>query len=166
MREKNQIYNLILNSEWDIVDILLCLNEYFLYCFNSFFPIKISPRYSWCIFSFQLCKLFWNVFLSFDWFIEDYEIRGFAPNNSIFKIFLTALLPLMIVLVFCVIFVVLYYVWNSRFADIKRNIGVSAIWIVFLLHPTLTRVSFNIFQCIKVDTNDFRMRNDLGKLLV
>ena len=107
-----------------------------------------------------------ETFLSFDWFIEDYEIRGFAPNNSIFKIFLAALLPLMIIFVFCIIFVALYYVWNSRFADIKRNIGVSAIWIVFLLHPTLTRVSFNIFQCIKVDTNDFRMRNNLGKILV
>ena len=104
-----------------------------------------------------------QTFLSFDWFIEDYQVRAFTPNNSLFKIFLTALLPLLIILIFGLIFLCLFYLWKSRFNDFKRNIGVSAIWIIFLLHPTLTRISFSIFQCIKVDTDDLRMRDDLGK---
>jgi hypothetical protein len=36
-------------------------------------------------------------FLSFDCFIKDYEIKGFTPSNTIFKIFLTGLLPILLI---------------------------------------------------------------------
>ena len=37
-----------------------------------------------------------DAFLSFDCFITDYEIKGPFPSNSFFKLFLTALLPLIL----------------------------------------------------------------------
>ena len=107
-----------------------------------------------------------GTFLSFDWFIENTEIKAFAPNNSIFKLFLTALLPIIIFVFACLVFTILKIVWSNRFGDIKRNIGISAIWIIFLLHPTLSRESFSIFQCIDVDSGDSRMRLDLGNFKI
>ena len=106
-----------------------------------------------------------DTFLSFDWFIDNTEIRAFAPNNSIFKIFLASLLPIIIFVFASLVFAILRIAWKKRFSDIRRNIGVSAIWIIFLLHPTLTRESFSIFQCIDIDSNDSRMRLDLGNFI-
>ena len=103
-----------------------------------------------------------DTFLSFDWFITDYEIKAFAPNNAIFKTFLTAILPVILIWFVSLIFIGLYFISKKWFGDIKRNIGVSTICIIFLLHPTLTKVSLSLFQCIKIDDNDNRMRADLG----
>ena len=106
-----------------------------------------------------------DTFLSFYWFIDNTEIRAFAPNNPIFKIFLASLLPIIIFVFASLVFAILRIAWKKRFSDIRRNIGVSAIWIIFLLHPTLTRESFSIFQCIDIDSNDSRMRLDLGNFI-
>ena len=51
---------------------------------------------------------------------------------------------------------------NKYFADIKRYIIVSAIVILFLLHPVLTRSGLSIFRCVKIDDNDFRVRVDIN----
>ena len=107
-----------------------------------------------------------GTFLSFDWFIENTEIKAFAPNNSIFKLFLTALLPIIIFVFACLVFTILKIAWSNRFGDIKRNIGISVVWIIFLLHPTLSRESFSIFQCIDADSGDSRMRLDLGNFKI
>ena len=102
-----------------------------------------------------------DTFMSFDCFITNYDIRAFAPNNAIFKVFLTGILPIILIWIVALIFIVLYYISKKWFGDVKRNIGISAIWIIFLLHPTLTKVSLGLFQCIQIDVNDNRMRNDL-----
>jgi hypothetical protein len=44
---------------------------------------------------------------------------------------------------------------------LKRNIVISLISVIFLLHPTLTRSSLSIFQCIEIDKNDQRVLLDL-----
>lgn len=50
---------------------------------------------------------------------------------------------------------------NRLFKDWFRNIVVTSIVILFLLHPTLTKVSLEIFQCVKVDEGVYHVRLDL-----
>ena len=45
-------------------------------------------------------------FFSFDWFIEDAEIKGFAPSASLFKLFLYFLLPLALFLFYFTVFLI------------------------------------------------------------
>jgi predicted outer membrane repeat protein len=91
-----------------------------------------------------------STFLSFDWFVEDYEIKGPFPSNSFFKIFLSALLPLILVLIVSLIWVALYFIKRKWIKDIRRNIVISIISILFFLHPKLTESSLSIFRWIDV----------------
>jgi hypothetical protein len=101
-------------------------------------------------------------FFSFDWFIEDYEIKGFAPSNSLFKVFLFSLLPVILIIV--VTISLLIFVWISKLVkkdktyDMKRFVGVSFISIVFLFHPTMAFSALNVLQWSEIDENDSRMR--------
>ena len=92
-------------------------------------------------------------FLSFDWFVENADIKAFTPSTTIFKLFLTPFLPLALILLFAVVFIILYLSSIKWFKDIKRNIIISSICILYLLHPTLTKTSLSLFQCTTVDTN-------------
>ena len=49
-----------------------------------------------------------DTFLSFDCFIGDFQITGFAPSNGIFKVFLVMLLPIVLIFLFIIIWGVLY----------------------------------------------------------
>ena len=45
-----------------------------------------------------------DTFLSFDCFIEDYEVKAFTPSSPIFKIFLTAVLPIILIAIIALMF--------------------------------------------------------------
>ena len=101
-------------------------------------------------------------FVSVDCFIQDSEMNAFAPNATIFKIFLNSLLPIVLILFYSIIWVILHLVFKKYIKDVKRYIVVSMIVILFLLHPTLTRLGLSIFQCVQVGDNDFRVRVDIN----
>ena len=102
---------------------------------------------------------------SFDWFIEDYDIRAFSPSNLLFKSFLLALWPLMLITWVFVILLILkciVYWINHRFNyDLSRYMVISTIWIIFLFHPSLTLESLRLFQWIQIDDDMFRMRQHM-----
>ena len=102
---------------------------------------------------------------SFDCFIEDYDIKAFSPSNLLFKSFLLALLPLMLmVLVFSILLImklITYIAFKENKYDFVRYIVVSTICIIFLLHPTLTLESLRLFQCIEIDDGVYRMRQHM-----
>ena len=89
-------------------------------------------------------------------------MNTFAPNATIFKIFLNALLPVVLIFLYSIIWTLIYLVMNKYFKDIKRYIIVSIIVILFLLHPALTRSGLSIFQCVEVGDSDFRVRVDIN----
>ena len=89
-------------------------------------------------------------------------MNAFAPNATIFKIFLNSLLPIVLILFYSIIWVILHLVFKKYIKDVKRYIVVSMIVIPFLLHPTLTRLGLSIFQCVQVGDNDFRVRVDIN----
>ena len=99
-----------------------------------------------------------DTFLSFDCFIEDTQMTGFAPSNGIFKVFLVMLLPIILMVIFSIIWGTLYISNKRLFGNIKKYITVSAICIVFLLHPTITKSTLDLFDCVDAGQEKSRMR--------
>ena len=97
-----------------------------------------------------------EVFLSFDWFVTDFELKGPFGSNRMFKIFLTAFLPLILLIIFAVIWMILKLIRKTIVPNLQRNIIISFISIVFLLHPRLVQNSFTVFECVKIDSDDNR----------
>ena len=102
-----------------------------------------------------------KTFLSIDCFLRDTELKAFAPSNAIFKIFLTGVLPLALIIVTIITWSMLHLCWNKWLKNLKRNIIVTIIVILFLMHPMLTKVGLEIFQWIKVDEGKYQVRIDL-----
>ena len=122
--------------------------------FNVKFPVSLSDIFGFV----DTIGSSSDAFLSYDWFFNSAKVTGFTPSVDLFKVLLTGLLPLILFWACALIFVALYFSWNSRFGNIKLNLIISLIWIIFLLHPTITRSSLLVFECITVDTNDKRMK--------
>ena len=101
-------------------------------------------------------------FVSIEWFIHNSEINAFTPNSTIFKIFLISVLPLCLIIIYWFLWWLLYLLFNKYFNDIKRNIIVSVIVILFLLHPALTKSGLSIFQWVSVGDNDLRVKVDIN----
>ena len=100
--------------------------------------------------------------LSFDWFATSTKMTLFAPSTAIFKMFMTAILPIILFALIFIAWLILYWLFPKRFPDIKRNVVVSIITILFLLHPTLTKSALGMFQWIQIDDNISKMRIDMN----
>ena len=87
-----------------------------------------------------------DTFLSFDCFITNIDIKGPFPSNTFFKLFLMAMLPLILFMIISIIWVIVYFSKHKWVPDLKRNIAISFISILFILHPTLAQNSLSIFQ--------------------
>ena len=105
-----------------------------------------------------------DTFLSFDCFFIDIEVTGPFPSNTFFKLFLMAMLPIMLFLLISLIWVLIYLIRRKWIPELKRNIVISFISIVFLLHPTLAENSLSIFQCVEIDDGISKVRiyTDMG----
>ena len=104
-----------------------------------------------------------DTFLSFDWFITDNEIKGPFESNAVFKLFLLAFLPIALFIVISIIWLILYVINTKYVKDMTRNLVISFISIVFLLHPKLTQQSINTFRWIQIgeDTSVARFDMDI-----
>ena len=101
--------------------------------------------------------------VSFDCFNRNTELKFFTPSFPFLKAFLTAILPLILIMGAIIIFSILYKLLPNKFKDFNKNIIISSITLIFFLHPTLTYTAFEMFQCIgvtkdniskvKIDTN-------------
>jgi hypothetical protein len=101
-----------------------------------------------------------DTFLSFDWFITDYEIKGPFPSNVLFKLFLAFLLPVILTMIVSLIWVAVHFIYKKWAPDIKRWLIISFISVVFLLHPKLTEQSFSWLRWIEIDDGESRVRAD------
>jgi hypothetical protein len=102
-----------------------------------------------------------EAFISFDCFVQDTDIKWFAPSNAIFKVLLTGLLPFALFLIAFVVWGLFALCFKSIKQDFLRSFVVTWICTVFLLHPMLTKVGFEIFQWIEVDEGNYRVRIDI-----
>ncbi|CAI2378783.1 unnamed protein product [Moneuplotes crassus] len=101
-----------------------------------------------------------QTFLSFDCFIADYEVKGIFSSNSVLKLFLVLLLPLIIFCIVALIWIGVMLIKKDLVKDMKRNLTISFISILFILHPKLTESGINTFRCIGIDKNTYAARID------
>ena len=127
------------------------------YSFNLKFPDSFVEMLG----SIEIIGASSDSFLSFDCFVEDNEMKFFAPSVEIFKAFLTIFLPIILVFIFVLIWVILYLISNKVFSNLKRNIIISTICTLFLLHPNVTKQALSMFECIDVGEEDMRMRTNM-----
>ena len=99
-----------------------------------------------------------DTFLSFDWFFTGLEVTGPFPSSTFFKLFLIALLPIILFIIISMIWIIVRIICYKWVPELKRNIAISFISIVFLLHPTLAENSLSIFQCIEIDDGVRKVR--------
>ena len=126
------------------------------------FNMKFPPILVQIFYPLQKIGASSEAFLSLDWFFRDASIKGFTPSTAMFKVFLTGMLPLFLIIVAAIVWVLLYATFKKWFKDLKRNLIVTIIVIIYLLHPTITKVSFEIFQWIRVDESEYRAKLDLS----
>ena len=88
-------------------------------------------------------------------------MKFFTPSVEIFKAFMSIFLPIVLILIFVLIWAILYLFNNRMFGNYKRNIIVSIICTLFLLHPNLTKQSLSLFECISVGEDKIRMRTNM-----
>ena len=50
-----------------------------------------------------------EAFLSFDCFIEDTEITLFTPSTELFKVFMTAILPIVLLIIYALVFTISFF---------------------------------------------------------
>ncbi len=85
-------------------------------------------------------------FLSFDCFVQDYEIKGPFESNTVLKLFLLSLLPIILFLIIALIWVIVRFLKPKLVKNLTRNLVISFISTVYLLHPKLTQQSFGFFK--------------------
>ena len=101
-----------------------------------------------------------EAFMSFDCFATDYEIKGPFPSTSFLKLFLIMWLPIIIFLLTCIFWIIVYIFKRSWVKGLKRTLAISFISIVFLLHPRLAQEGFSIFRCVEIDSGNLKVRVD------
>ena len=101
-----------------------------------------------------------DTFLSFDCFVDDYQIKGPFESAPLFKQFLLIFLPLILFIIVTLLWVIVYLLKRKWVKDLKRNLVISFISIVFLLHPKLTEQSLAMFRCVEIDNGVSMMRMD------
>ena len=72
-----------------------------------------------------------DTYLSYDWFISGIQVSMFTPSPQLFKILLNGVLPLILFVVYFWIWLFLYFTLKNWFSNIKRNLIISIICIVF-----------------------------------
>ena len=122
--------------------------------FNLKFPASLSD----VLFPAEKIGTSTEAFLSFDWFLKDSNAITTTPNIGMFKVLLTGLLPIFLILLGLAFWSITYLIPTKLFKDFKRNVCVTIIVILYLLHPMLTKVGLEMFQWIKVDENKFSAR--------
>ena len=153
------IINIRKNKESDISTLLRILTNYLQLLSTSLSSNIQYPN--------SLASMFYpadrvgsssDTFLSFDCFFTDIEVTGPFPSNTFFKLFLMALLPVILFMIISAIWVVVYFIKHKWVPELKRNIAISFISIILLLHPTLAGNSLSIFQCVEIDDDMNKVR--------
>ena len=89
-----------------------------------------------------------QAFLSFDCFITDTQLHGPFPSNAFFKIFLTGVLPILLILVISFIWIWIRLIKQSLVKNLTRNIIISFISVVFFFtSKTCSKFSKHIWVC-------------------
>ncbi|CAI2363468.1 unnamed protein product [Moneuplotes crassus] len=92
-----------------------------------------------------------DAFMSFDCFITDTDVKFMFDSNAIFKLFLMIFLPVALFIFATTMWILVKLIKPKWVKNIQRNLVISFITIVFLLHPKLAEKSISMFKCVEID---------------
>ena len=125
------------------------------------FNLKFPKSLTQALFPAQKIGTSSDAFLSFDWFISDSSVLVIDPNIAIFKVILTGLLPIALILIGIWVISLVYFIPAKVWKEFKRNLWITIIVILYLLHPMLTKVGIEMFQWIQVEDNKYSAKINL-----
>ena len=96
-------------------------------------------------------------FVSLDWFVQNSNLELFTPSPSILKVFLSAILPLAFFILSLILWSAFYFLLHKWCSSFRRNVVVSNIVILFILHPTITRSFLSLFKCVVISPEESRV---------
>ena len=141
------IINIRKSEESDLSTLMRILTNYLQLLSTSLsFDIQYPRSFTEILYPADRVGKSFGTFLSFDCFVTDYDITGPFPSNSFFKLFLIALLPIILFVIISMIWIITKMICKNWVPDLKRNIAISFISIILLLHPQLANNSLSIFQ--------------------
>ena len=126
--------------------------------YNMDFPKVVSEMFS----PLQVIGSGTTTVFSFDWFSSSSEFTLFTPSPTIFKMFMMSITPILLWVVISIILGTIALIVRTSFIDFKRNLIASNVIILFLIIPTLIDTGLSLFQCIEIDSDDFRVSADLN----
>jgi hypothetical protein len=94
--------------------------------------------------------------------VQDYDFAEFGGSVDFFKIMLTAISPVIIILGFFIFWGIPSLIFKRIRTNFKRNLVVSLIVVLFLLYPTLTSLTFQLFKCYTFDQGSSRLQMDMN----
>ena len=71
------------------------------------------------------------------------------------------LLPIILFMVVALIWILVKLIKPSFVKSLERNLVISFISILFLLHPTITKQSFELFRCADIEDGINQVRLDM-----
>ena len=102
-----------------------------------------------------------QIFLSVDWFIQDFGIVKTDDTTEYFKALMTSLSPFIFWLIIVAVWFIIQIFKRYSLIDFRSKIIISVWIILYLLHPTLTGMAMGLFNCYEVDTGQFWLYKDL-----
>lgn len=85
-------------------------------------------------------------FVSFDCFVTGQDLVLFTPSPQFLKDFFSGLLPIVLFLLTVAIWGLLYLIPYKWFKNYKRNLIVTNVVVLFMLHPNLTSNFLTVFE--------------------
>eukprot|EP00347_Sterkiella_histriomuscorum_P013164 403365763 len=73
-----------------------------------------------------------------------------------------SIIPFCIIFAFAFIFMILKVIRNKTLAELKREIIVCILVVVYALHPTITKYSAGLFYCVELDDNEYWLEENLN----
>jgi hypothetical protein len=98
--------------------------------------------------------------LSFDCMFPDYDVRLIFSTNRLLKVFLTAVLPIILTVIISVIWLIIYYSFPKYALELKRCLIITFVSTIFILYSKLAEQSISVFRWIELDDNVSRARID------
>eukprot|EP00347_Sterkiella_histriomuscorum_P003258 403364981 len=102
-------------------------------------------------------------FTNFDCFIEYLGVDNISSDSSnyYYKALFISFLPILIISVYAVVLVIVNKFRKAGKKNLKNQIIVSCVVVLFTIHPTLTKFLFGLYNCIEINKDEYYLKNDL-----
>lgn len=108
-----------------------------------------------------------EIFLSLDCYLNMStfsHLTRILPSFYL-KVLLFGLIPIMFGLISTVIWILIGFLMKKlrdREIDVRLNIEVTFFIIVFIAYPSITTLSFSLFNCQRIDNQSYYLRRDFS----